>query len=541
MIIDLPSTNSSKINRALVDLREKGGSITLGRVLTLVIITDESAAEDPIAAANAASFEHPCRVIVVARGARRASPRMDAQIRVGGDAGASEVVVLRLYGTLVDHGASVVVPLLLADAPVVAWWPGDAPEVPADDPIGALAQRRITDAAAAKRPGAQLTKRIASYRPGDTDLSWTRITRWRGLLAATMDQPPHDKVTVRVGRRCRGLAVRRPARRLARRRAEMPGEAHQVAGEERARPALGHPVPAGRRHQHGPAADHHRRAAGRQPTGAARRTPPPRPAGLPGRGTAPTGRRRRLRRGALQGPGAGGQARRGAQGWNTGEQRPASGPAATKAGDHGRRRPTKATPPKAAAANGSHDRQDERNTAGPPLPRGQGLRSRDGGQRGCLARGQPERRRTRRRPRRVRAPASARLPRIRPRTRSEARRTIREHLVNNREVVIHGTAELLAATTAARLVTRLVDLQSSGRIPAVALTGGGVGTNVLRHLNASPARDAVDWSRVEIFWGDDRFVPSDDPERNERQASAGAAGPRPGRPGQGAPDGCLRR
>ena len=195
MIIDLPSTNSSKINRALVDLREKGGSITLGRVLTLVIITDESAAEDPIAAANAASFEHPCRVIVVARGARRASPRMDAQIRVGGDAGASEVVVLRLYGTLVDHGASVVVPLLLADAPVVAWWPGDAPEVPADDPIGALAQRRITDAAAAKRPGAQLTKRIASYRPGDTDLSWTRITRWRGLLAATMDQPPYDKVT----------------------------------------------------------------------------------------------------------------------------------------------------------------------------------------------------------------------------------------------------------------------------------------------------------------------------------------------------------
>jgi len=195
VIIDLPSTNSSKINRALVDLREKGGSITLGRVLTLVIITDESAAEDPIAAANAASFEHPCRVIVVARGARRASPRMDAQIRVGGDAGASEVVVLRLYGSLVDHGASVVVPLLLADAPVVAWWPGDAPEVPADDPIGELAQRRITDAAAAKRPGAQLTKRIASYRPGDTDLSWTRITRWRGLLASTMDQPPHDKVT----------------------------------------------------------------------------------------------------------------------------------------------------------------------------------------------------------------------------------------------------------------------------------------------------------------------------------------------------------
>jgi 6-phosphogluconolactonase len=86
------------------------------------------------------------------------------------------------------------------------------------------------------------------------------------------------------------------------------------------------------------------------------------------------------------------------------------------------------------------------------------------------------------------------------------------------EVVIHASAELLAATTAARLVTKLVDIQSSGRIPAIALTGGGVGTSVLANLNASPARDAVDWSRVEIFWGDERFVPAADPERNELQA-----------------------
>ena len=194
MIIDLPTTNSSKINKALVDLREKGGSIALGRVLTLVIVTDEAAAEDPIAAANAASFEHPCRVIVVALGSRRASARLDAQIRVGGDAGASEVVVLRLYGPLVDHGASVVVPLLLADAPVVVWWPGEAPDVPAEDPIGMLGERRITDASAARRPLTQLAKRRDSYRPGDTDLAWTRITRWRGLLASTLDQPPHEKV-----------------------------------------------------------------------------------------------------------------------------------------------------------------------------------------------------------------------------------------------------------------------------------------------------------------------------------------------------------
>jgi 6-phosphogluconolactonase len=90
--------------------------------------------------------------------------------------------------------------------------------------------------------------------------------------------------------------------------------------------------------------------------------------------------------------------------------------------------------------------------------------------------------------------------------------------VSHPEVVIHGTPELLAATTAARLVTKLVDIQSSGRIPAIALTGGGVGTKVLADLNASPARDAIDWSRVEIFWGDERFVPAADPDRNEKQA-----------------------
>ena len=194
MIIDLPSTTSSSINKKLVELRERGGANAQGRVLTLVIVTDEGAGEDAIAAANGASFEHPCRVIVVALGSKRGTARLDAQIRVGGDAGASEVVVLRLFGALVDHGAAVVVPLLLPDAPVVAWWPGEAPEVPAEDPIGRLAQRRITDANTAKRPLAQLELRAKSYRPGDTDLAWTRLTAWRGLLASALDQPPHQKI-----------------------------------------------------------------------------------------------------------------------------------------------------------------------------------------------------------------------------------------------------------------------------------------------------------------------------------------------------------
>ncbi len=86
------------------------------------------------------------------------------------------------------------------------------------------------------------------------------------------------------------------------------------------------------------------------------------------------------------------------------------------------------------------------------------------------------------------------------------------------EVVIHATPALLRASAAARLVTRLVDLQAAGRVPSVVLTGGGTGIGVLASLYQSPARDAVDWRRVELFWGDERFVPAADPQRNEKQA-----------------------
>ena len=196
MIIDLPATTTSAVNSKLIHLREQGGVNALGRVLTLVIVMDDDErTEEIIDAANAASREHPCRVIVVARGAKKASPRLDAQIRVGGDAGASEVIVLRLYGPLADHGETCVIPLLLPDAPVVAWWPFEAPPVPAQDPIGKLAQRRITDAAAERNPNRALDNRCKSYTDGDTDLAWARLTLWRALLAAALDLAPFERVT----------------------------------------------------------------------------------------------------------------------------------------------------------------------------------------------------------------------------------------------------------------------------------------------------------------------------------------------------------
>jgi glucose-6-phosphate dehydrogenase assembly protein OpcA len=198
MIVDLPSSSTSAVNKKLVELRESGGVLALGRVLTLVVVTDDgSAIEQAIEAGNSASREHPCRVIVLARGQRRAAPRLDAQIRVGGDAGASEVVVLRGYGPLAadEAGAGMVMPLLLPDAPVVAWWPSEAPAVPSEDAIGTLAQRRITDSLSSKNPLKAFEQRRASYTAGDTDLVWTRLTHWRALLASALDVPPHDAIT----------------------------------------------------------------------------------------------------------------------------------------------------------------------------------------------------------------------------------------------------------------------------------------------------------------------------------------------------------
>jgi 6-phosphogluconolactonase len=86
------------------------------------------------------------------------------------------------------------------------------------------------------------------------------------------------------------------------------------------------------------------------------------------------------------------------------------------------------------------------------------------------------------------------------------------------DIAVHANPDVLAAAVAARLVTKLVDLQAAGTTPKIVLTGGGTGTAVLEQLRASVARDAVDWGQVEFYWGDERFVPPDDPERNEKQA-----------------------
>jgi 6-phosphogluconolactonase len=86
------------------------------------------------------------------------------------------------------------------------------------------------------------------------------------------------------------------------------------------------------------------------------------------------------------------------------------------------------------------------------------------------------------------------------------------------EVIVHPDETTLAAAVAARLITRLVDAQAANGVASVVLTGGGIGIASLEAVAESPARDAVDWGRVDVYWGDERFVPADDQERNELQA-----------------------
>ena len=199
MIVDLAGTTAAAVAAEITRQRRQYGTYAAGVALTLVVVANERRCAESLDAATAAAMEHPCRVLVVVRRAPKAAPRLDAQVRVGGSSGPGETAVLRLHGPLGDHAESVVLPLLLPDAPVIVWWPADAPDVPAATPVGRLAQRRVTDAAAPPRRPDALRLRAKGYRPGDTDLAWTRLSPWRTLLAAALDHPFDPITAAEVG------------------------------------------------------------------------------------------------------------------------------------------------------------------------------------------------------------------------------------------------------------------------------------------------------------------------------------------------------
>ena len=108
-------------------------------------------------------------------------------------------------------------------------------------------------------------------------------------------------------------------------------------------------------------------------------------------------------------------------------------------------------------------------------------------------------------------------------------------------MVVHADADVLAHTAAARLAIRLVDAQAARGSASVVLTGGGIAAKMYAALREAPVRDAVDWSHVHFWWGDERFLPlgASGPQRDA--GARGAAGLHPGRPRPGARDAGVRR
>lgn len=193
MRVKLNDTSTSELLTTISDAHLKRGEPEHTRVLTLLISCRREDLEDALDIAKAASHEHPCRTIAVISDAPACDGPLCAELRIGSDAGAGEIIVLYPTGELKEHLDSLVIPLLVANAPVVCWWPVDAPENPAEDLLGMMANSRITDrqlsAHGKGNAGAQILRSYSQEE--DIDLSWTRLTVWRGLLASLVDQPPH--------------------------------------------------------------------------------------------------------------------------------------------------------------------------------------------------------------------------------------------------------------------------------------------------------------------------------------------------------------
>jgi glucose-6-phosphate dehydrogenase assembly protein OpcA len=180
-------TSGSNVVKALAAERRTYGGVTSGLALTLMVVSDEKHVTEAETAATIAASRHPCRVLVVVRRQLDAPIRLDAEVSVGGRLGPVEAVVMRMYGRLILHAESVTLPLLAPDVPVVTWWHSEPPDVIGHDPLGVVADRRVTDCAQAPDPVAALRRRAEDYQPGDTDLAWTRTTPWRSLLAGAFD------------------------------------------------------------------------------------------------------------------------------------------------------------------------------------------------------------------------------------------------------------------------------------------------------------------------------------------------------------------
>ena len=138
MISHLHHTNVSAISKELSQQLAANGSLSSGRVLTLVVLAEKGHSREALNAAIRASHEHPSRIIVHIAHSETDPDQLDAEIHVGGEAGASELIILRGWGSASKPTEALISGLLLPDAPIVVWWPHDVPDNPAEDSLGRL-------------------------------------------------------------------------------------------------------------------------------------------------------------------------------------------------------------------------------------------------------------------------------------------------------------------------------------------------------------------------------------------------------------------
>ncbi len=421
MIVDLPDTTTSAVSKALVKIREEGGAVALGRVLTLVIATPLGEEEEAIEAANDASREHPMRVIVVstARSSARSTTRRASTPR-----SASAATPARARSSCCAPTATPP-PTRRASSRACC-----CPTRPSSSGgrrcrprFRARRRSAASPSAASRMPPTQPTRWPrcatlgANYTPGDTDFAWTRLTLWRAQLAAVLDQPPYEPVT--------GVSVSGAA--------------------------------------DSPSTDAARGVAAAAARGAGRAT------------SSPTRER---------------------------SQRHPRG--APRARDRARSSST------ATSADVATLVQPDQPTHSISLPR-RNLRD-------CLA---DELRRLD--PDELYGEVIQKRPRPADSTRVDRAEGAREEgrMTNERRVLVHPDKAALAGSRRRAVHHQDRSTSSTSRSAShVVLTGGSMGAAVLEAIDASPARDSVDWSRVTFWWGDERWLPHGDPERNDTQARA---------------------
>ena len=469
MIIDLTDTTSSEIASALLKARRNAGSPAMGMVGTIVVVVDEASHHDAMKAANEAGREHPSRVLVAILRPGRGASGLDAEVRVG-EGIPGEAVLLRLHGEL-------------AKVPGVRGHAAAAARLP---------RHRLVAGRRAEGSGGGPAGPARSA-PGDR----------RGRDAARVG---------RLHRAGRGLRARRhrlrvdPADAVAGADGGRPGPVPDEGDGRRGRVREGQPecgsdgrlaavparsVPVEQKNSRGPGmtAVRHVHAVGADRADAAGRrggdVQHAWAAGSAGRVEAPYDVRAAERGAAAARPGrrvredAGVHGRAGEDAGRRQEGQRETG--AEDRGGEGGRRPRK----KAAVRYAKNGRGARRRRRRLPEAVAKKAAAEEG------ATGEEERRR------RMQAGGGA---------------------VMSARDPGEPDAEALAHAVAARFITRLVDAQSSGRVAQVVLTGGRVAAVVYRAVAESPARSAIDWQRVEFWWGDERFLPDGDPERNETQA-----------------------